>query len=241
MTLMLGSDATPPTVVLVHGAFADQSYWHAIAWRLEAHGVRAVIRPNPLSGLAADAEYTARGVGRLRGPVLLVGHSYGGAVISVAAEAADNVIGLVYVAGFILEVGEAFAGAASDRRGTPCRVAAGAPPQRRGCAPLRLVPPEPLPHLTTQVEPELLLQPHGASIFDERPRAAAWKRLPSWAIVATADQAIDAAHQRRMAMRSRAETIDVDGSHDIGVSHPGSVADVILRAAAATTATSVAA
>src|SRR5947208_9564639 len=98
-----------PTVVLVHGGFADASYWTPVIQELQARGLPVLAPPNPLRGLALDAEYVASFVNQIDGPVLLVGHSYGGAVISVAGAATDNAIGLVYVAAFILDEGESFA------------------------------------------------------------------------------------------------------------------------------------
>jgi pimeloyl-ACP methyl ester carboxylesterase len=97
-----------PTVVLVHGGFADASFWTPVIKELQARGLPVLAPPNPLRGLAFDAEYIASFVNQIDGPVLLVGHSYGGAVISVAGAAADNAVGLVYVAAFILDEGESF-------------------------------------------------------------------------------------------------------------------------------------
>jgi pimeloyl-ACP methyl ester carboxylesterase len=97
-----------PTVVLVHGGFADASFWTPVVKALQARGLPVLAPPNPLRGLASDAAYIASFVRQIDGPVLLVGHSYGGAVISVAGADADNVVGLVYVAAFILDEGESF-------------------------------------------------------------------------------------------------------------------------------------
>src|SRR5437763_12286802 len=101
--------ANVPTVVLVHGGFADASFWAPVTRELQASGRPVVAPATPLRGLAHDAEYIASVVRQIDGPVLLVGHSYGGAVISVAGAAADNVVGLVYVAAFALDEGESFA------------------------------------------------------------------------------------------------------------------------------------
>jgi pimeloyl-ACP methyl ester carboxylesterase len=98
-----------PTVVLVHGGFADASFWTPVVKVLQARGLPVLAPPNPLRGLASDAAYISSFVRQIDGPVLLVGHSYGGAVISVAGADADNVVGLVYVAAFILDEGESFA------------------------------------------------------------------------------------------------------------------------------------
>src|SRR3954468_21121866 len=98
-----------PTIVLVHGGFADASYWAPVIRELQASDLPVLAPANPLRGLAHDAEYIASVVRQIDGPVLLVGHSYGGAVISVAGAAADNVVDLVYVAAFALDEGESFA------------------------------------------------------------------------------------------------------------------------------------
>src|SRR4051812_25196 len=97
-----------PTVVLVHGGFADASFWTPVVRELQSRNVPVLAPATPLRGLAVDADYIASFVRQIDGPVLLVGHSYGGAVISVAGAAADNVVGLVYVAAFILDEGESF-------------------------------------------------------------------------------------------------------------------------------------
>src|SRR4051795_3308457 len=98
--------AAPLTVVLVHGAFADASSWAGVIERLQASGVQVTAPANPLRGIAADAAYIASVLGQIDGPVLLVGHSYGGAVITNAATEAPNVLGLVYVAAFAPDEGE---------------------------------------------------------------------------------------------------------------------------------------
>src|SRR3954468_21493341 len=97
-----------PTVVLVHGGFADASYWTPVIQRLQARGLPVLAPANPLRGLAGDADYIASFVNQIDGPVLLVGHSYGGAVISVAGESTENAVGLVFVAAFSLDEGESF-------------------------------------------------------------------------------------------------------------------------------------
>src|SRR3954451_19892716 len=97
-----------PTVVLVHGGFADASFWAPVIRELQADDLPVLAPPHPLRGLAHDAEYLASYVNQIDGPVLLVGHSYGGAVISVAGASTPNAIGLVYVAAFALDEGESF-------------------------------------------------------------------------------------------------------------------------------------
>src|SRR5512133_1586314 len=98
---------TTPTVVLVHGAFADASSWNGVIERLRAKRIPVTAPPNPLRGITFDAAYLASFLGQIDGPVLTVGHSYGGAVITNAASDASNVVGLVYVAAFAPDEGEA--------------------------------------------------------------------------------------------------------------------------------------
>jgi len=101
-----GQAGVKPTIVLVHGAFADASSWNGVIERLQQQGYTVIAPANPLRGVAADAAYTASLLGQINGPVLLAGHSYGGAVITNAATGAPNVVGLVYVAAFAPDEGE---------------------------------------------------------------------------------------------------------------------------------------
>ena len=104
----MANSTNTPTVVLVHGGFADASYWVPVIKELRASDLPVLAPANPLRGLASDSEYIASFVSQIDGPVLLVGHSYGGAVISVAGAAVDNAVGLVYVAAWVLDEGESF-------------------------------------------------------------------------------------------------------------------------------------
>jgi pimeloyl-ACP methyl ester carboxylesterase len=238
-----------PTVVLVHGGFADASFWTPVVRGLQASNVPVLAPPNHLRGLAPDAEYIASFVRQIDGPVLLVGHSYGGAVISVAGAAADNVVGLVYVAAFVLDEDESFGDIFAAFPATPLGEAV-----RPSTYPLadggtgheltiaaelyRSAFAADLPTETTEVL--AVMQRPFAAIFDEQARAAAWKSLPSWAVVATADNAIHPDAQRHMTRRAGAETIEVDASHSIALSQPDAVVGLIRNAVEATAATSVA-
>ena len=232
-----------PTVVLVHGGFADASFWTPVIQELQARGLPVLAPPNPLRGLAGDAEYIASFVNQIDGPVLLVGHSYGGAVISVAGAAADNVVGLVYVAAFILDEGESFGEVFAGFPDTPLlgAVRPGNYPLPGGGTAVELsIAPElyrsafaaDLPSEVTRVL--AVMQRPFAAIFEDRAQAAAWKRLPSWAVVATADNAIHPDAERHMADRAGAETIEVDASHSIALSQPKAVVELIQTAADAT-------
>jgi pimeloyl-ACP methyl ester carboxylesterase len=232
-----------PTVVLVHGGFADASFWTPVIQQLQARGLPVLAPPNPLRGLAGDAEYIASFVNQIDGPVLLVGHSYGGAVITVAGAAADNVVGLVYVAAFILDEGESFGEVFAGFPDTPLlsAVRPGNYPLADGGTAVELsIAPElyqsafaaDLPSDVTEVL--AVMQRPFAAIFDDRAQAAAWKTLPSWAVVATADNAIHPDAERHMAHRAGAETIEVEASHSIALSQPTAVVDLIQTAVDAT-------
>jgi pimeloyl-ACP methyl ester carboxylesterase len=228
-----------PTVILVHGGFADASFWTPVIQRLQANGIPVLAPPNPLRGLAGDAEYIASFVNQVDGPVLLVGHSYGGAVISVAGAATPNAVGLVYVAAFILEEGESFGEVFAGFPDTPLLAAVrpGTYPIANGETAVELsIAPElyrsafaaDLPSEVTELL--AVMQRPFAAIFEDRAQAAAWKTLPSWAVVATADNAIHPDAERHMAQRAGAETIEVDASHSIALSQPEAVADLIQTA-----------
>lgn len=112
----MSESTNTPTVVLVHGGFVDSSYWAPVIEDLQAHDVPVLAPANPLRGLAHDAEYVASYVNQIDGPVLLVGHSYGGAVISVAGASTPDAVGLVYVAAFALDEGESGQGSRRTAR-----------------------------------------------------------------------------------------------------------------------------
>src|SRR4051812_36371022 len=238
-----------PTIVLVHGGFADASFWAPVIRELQASDLPVLAPANPLRGLALDAEYIASVVRQIDGPVLLVGHSYGGAVISVAGAAAPNVVGLVYVAAFALDEGESFAEIFERFGPTPLMdaVRPGNYPVAGGGTAVELtIAPElyqsafaaDLPSDVTEVL--AVSQRPFAAIFEDRAQAAAWKTLPSWAVVATADNAIHPDAERHMAKRAGAETIEVDASHSIALSQPDAVADLIQTAVNRTSAVTAA-
>src|SRR5258706_7053030 len=169
----MNQSTNTPTVVLVHGGFADASYWAPVIKDLQAHDVPVLAPPNPLRGLAHDAEYLASFVNQIDGPVLLVGHSYGGAVISVAGAATPHAVGLVYVAAFALDEGESFGEIFAQFGDTPL-VAAVRPSQY------------PLPDGGTAVEltiaPELYREAFAADLPTEITEVAAVSQRPFAAI-----------------------------------------------------------
>jgi pimeloyl-ACP methyl ester carboxylesterase len=250
------SDATPSTdkltVVLVHGAFADGSSWNGVIERLQAAGIQVTAPAIPLRGVAHDSAYIASVFEQIPGPVLAVGHSYGGAVISNAATDAENVVGLVFVAAFATEEGEVLGEATATSKdailGTalvPHQYPTGdgektATEFSVDSAKFHEVFAADLP----QAQAALMAatqRPVSEVGFSDRSGPPAWKNLPSWTVVATADKAAGADLVRSMAERAGATITEVDGSHVIMVSQPDAVTDVIMTAAAAVDRPTVAA
>jgi pimeloyl-ACP methyl ester carboxylesterase len=238
------ADAAPLTVVLIHGAFADASGWSGVIERLQGAGLVAIAPPNPLRGVAHDSAYIASFLSQIPGKVLLVGHSYGGVVITNAASNATNVVGLVYVAAFAPDEGEGLLQLASDSRDSVL-VSALSPyqyPTGSGdeTAVEFLIKPEKYHETFAADLPEeetvvmaTTQRPIAELAFSEVTGAPAWKTLPSWAVVATGDKAAGSDIVRSMAERAGATMTEVEGAHAIMVSQPKVVADVILAAAAA--------
>ena len=241
------TDATPAaasgplTVVLVHGAFADASSWAGVIPTLQAAGVDVLAPANPLRGINNDATYIASVASQTPGPVLLVGHSYGGAVITSAGNRADNVRGLVYVAAFIPDEGETLqnlAMQATDSKVGPALQATHYPtnpPSAPGteftidpaqfhevfCADL---PAEQAAILAVSQ------RPLAEVAFGEMTQNPAWKTLPLWAIISPSDFVIGPSGERFMAERAGATITEVEGSHVIMISKPQVVTDVIMTA-----------
>ncbi len=235
-----------PTVVLVHGGFVDASNWTPLIQELQSRGLPVLAPANPLRSLAGDSAYIASVVNDIDGPVLLVGHSYGGAVITVAGASADNVVGLVYLAAFILDEGESFTEVLSQFSDTGLGAALRPhkyplPGSDEMGLEFTLAPELFGPQFAADVPNEIndvaaIAQRPFAAVFDERAEAAAWKTLPSWAMVATSDRMIHPDAQRFMAERTGARTIEeIDASHSVAVSQPAAVADLIQTAIKATT------
>jgi pimeloyl-ACP methyl ester carboxylesterase len=231
------------TVVLVHGAFADASSWNGVISRLQADGVEVTAPPNPLRGIAADSAYIAGVIDQIPGPVLAVGHSYGGAVITNAAARAKNVVGLVYVAAFAPDEGEML-GAVEDRSTDSILNSALLPrqyPTADGGTATELYIDPAKAHAVfagdLPAEQAALIaatqRPVAQSAFGEPNGPPAWKHLPSWAVVATGDKAAGTDVVRSMAERAGAKITEVEGSHVIMVSQPEAVTEVIQTALAA--------
>lgn len=232
-----------PTIVLVHGAFADASSWNGVIPLLEAKGFSVTAPPNPLRGIAEDSAYTASVFAQIDGPVLAVGHSYGGAVISNAATDASNVVGLVYVAAFAPDEGEALGAVTPTSKDSVLNealVPRQYPTADGGQATeFALDPAKTREAFAGDLSDEQVAliaatqRPVSELAFSETNGPPAWKHLPSWAVVATGDKAAGADLVRSMAERAGAKITEIEGSHVIMVSQPQAVTEVILAAVGA--------
>ncbi|MGR6968840.1 alpha/beta fold hydrolase [Streptomyces cynarae] len=229
-----------PTVVLVHGAFADAAGWSGVIEELQKSGIPVVAPPNPLRGLAADAAYVASVASQIDGPVVLVGHSYGGALITVAGTA-ENVVGLVYVAAYVLEEGESLGELQGRFPLSPLvsNLKEWTYPLPGGEDAVEVTIAEAAfpsvfaADVPTEVTKVLAVaqRPLAAAAFEETASAAAWKTRPSWALVAGADEAINPEVERFGAKRAGATVVELEGaSHAVAISRPKEVADLIRDA-----------
>lgn len=234
-------DAPKPTVVLVHGAFADGSSWNDVVDRLRKDRYPVVAAANPLRGPAADAT-TLRGlISHIAGPVVLVGHSYGGSVISTAAAGNDQVRALVYVAAFLPAPGETALGLTGKFPGSTLAGTLDPVPftdlDGRAATDLYIRQDRFRDQFAADVPADRAAlaaatqRPIVESALQEPATVAAWTDKPSWAVVTTQDLNIPVAAQRFMAERARAHVTEVAASHSVAVSHPDVVAEVIERAA----------
>jgi pimeloyl-ACP methyl ester carboxylesterase len=230
-----------PTVVLVHGAFADAGSWAPVTERLLEAGVKVQALVNPLRSLAGDSAYVASAIAQIPGPVLAVGHSYGGASITNAATTTPNVVGLVFVAGFAPNEGETLAeieGTSRDSALGPALLTAEFPTGPGAATATELyVNPVSFREVFAGDLPEAQAavlaasqRPVAAAAFEEKTGVPGWKKLPSWAVVATGDKAAGADVVLMMAKRANADIVELQGSHLIMISQPEAVTDVILGA-----------
>jgi pimeloyl-ACP methyl ester carboxylesterase len=238
-------DGSQPTVVLVHGAFADGSSWNDVIERLQAQGVQVTAPANPLRGIAIDSAYIGSLLEQIPGPVLAVAHSYGGAVITNAATNANNVVGLVYVAAFAPDEGEPLGAVASDSKDSvvfptliPLQYPTGEGQEQTATE--FTVDPEKFHEVVAfdlSVEQTALMaatqRPLAEGVFSEPTGVPAWKKLPSWAVVPSGDKVVGTDVVRSMAERAGATITEAEGSHVILMSQPEIVTDVILTALAA--------
>ncbi|MFC9897895.1 alpha/beta fold hydrolase [Nocardia sp. NPDC127579] len=234
------TESGAPVVVLVHGAFADASGFTGVIRDLTAAGHRVVAVPNPLRGLAGDAAVVHAVAGEIHDPVLLVGHSYGGAVITQASAGLDNVAGLVYLAAFGLDESESCADLtatfppsmlAETIRSTSYEAhdAAGGPDLYIDVADFHESYCADLP-VELALAMSLTQRPIAAAAFAEQAAGAGWKSIPSWYQIARHDNALSPQAQRFMADRMGAITEEVDGSHVAFIAQPRRTADLIEAA-----------
>lgn len=236
--------AERPTVVLVHGAFADSSSWNGVIEELEADGYPVVAVANPLRGLASDAAYVRGVVDGVSGPVVLAGHSYGGSVMSQAVDGLPNVKALVYIASFLLESGESTGQLAAKFPGAELGAALDTvsfPLSGGGSGDDLYIKQDEFHRVFAADVPEdvsalmaATQRPIAAAALEEPATKAAWKNIPSWNMVTTEDLAIPAESMRFMGDRADAHTVEIEASHAVTVSQPGAVADLIVQAADAT-------
>ena len=238
-------DNSKPTIVLIHGAWADASSWTGVIERLQREGFTVTAPPNNLRGLAADAAYIRAYLETMSGPIVLVAHSYGGMVATNAATGLPNVKALVYVDAFMPDEGQpavALTGAES--------ALANAATDARSLFKLAPYPGAPEGSVDTYLLPETVttsfaqdLTPEGQALIaaTQRPAALAglgepsgppaWKEIPAWAVIGTQDRIITPDSQRQMAENANAQITEVDASHVSMVSHPDAIVEVILTAA----------
>ena len=230
-----------PTVALVHGAFADSSGWIGVIRILRAAGIDAVAVSNPLRGVAEDSAYVASALAQIPGPVLAVGHSYGGAVITNAALPAGNVVGLVYVSAFAPDEGEKIIEIESGSTDSVLNTALLERHYPAGgeTAVEFLIDPAKFREafaadVTEEQAADMAATQRAVSArgFVEPNGVPAWKTLPSWAMVSTGDRAAGSDVVRRMAQRAGAVITEAEGSHVLFVARPEVVAEVIQQALA---------
>ena len=238
-----------PNIVLVHGAWADGSSWSRVTSRLQEDGFTVYVPPNPLRGLSADSAYIASFLSTIAGPVILVGHSYGGAVITNAAAGNPNIKALVYIDAFVPDQGESLLQLA----GTP------PPPGQTGSClggdPTQVFnfvpyPGAPAGDFDLYIKPSLYpscfandlpnkqaatlaasIRPIALSALAEPSGTPAWKTIPSWYLVGTLDRVIPPYAQRFMAQRANAQTVEVRAAHPSMISHSDATTDLIEKAA----------
>jgi len=236
----VAAKAVKPTIVLVHGAFADSSGWSLVSTALQAKGYTVIAFSNPLRGPLSDGEYLRQFLSTISGPLVLVGHSYGGAVITNAATGNPNVKSLVYIAAYALAEGESVQAANALGGGhtevTDHLILRPFPGATAGDGDA-YIDPAFFPQLFAQDLPKVVAQNMAGS---QRPGAlaslvapsgpAAWASIPSWYMVASNDRIIPPEAERAMAARANAKTVEVKSSHVPMISQPLKVISLILDA-----------
>ena len=222
-----------PNIVLVHGAWADGSSWSAVIGHLQADGYRVTAPQFSLTTLADDVARLRQVVARQNGPVLIVGHSYGGQIITALGADTPGVVGLVYVAGFGLDEGESIGALLSQAPPGPALAHPDIDEQRFAWLPED----DFVNHFAADVDRVkakvmfAVQQPLHWSAVEEVMGVPAWKSLPSWFLIADGDQVIPPDAQRQFAARMGATTVEVRSNHVAMVSHPDEVLKLIKAAA----------
>jgi len=239
----VNATAPKPTIVLVHGGWDNSTGWNAVVAKLQKSGFDVIAPANPLRSLASDAAYVSSVLDTIEGPIVLVGHSYGGAVITNAALGHENVKALVYIAAFAPDVGESLFQLVTMNPGSqigPATLITRPYPlpgggegtdlylTREG---VRTAFAQDLPRKTTDLM-FATQRPFSQEAFVEPSGTPAWKSIPSWYLVASDDHAIPPMTQRFMATRAGAQTSEVYSSHVPQISQPDAVTQIILQAAA---------
>jgi pimeloyl-ACP methyl ester carboxylesterase len=234
--------ATPkPTIVLVHGAWADGSSWGGVVTDLQKDGYTVDVPPNPLGGVDSDSAYLASYLQTITGPIVLVGHSYGGFVTTNAATGNTNIKALVYVDAYIPAQGETLNGLTTQFPGSEVTPDALNFVPEPGSVTDAYIKPADFRNILANDLPawqaaELAAtqRPIDAAALNEPSGAPAWATIPSWDVIGTADHALPAAAQEFMAHRAGSTVTKIDASHLSMISHPDTVKDVIEEAAHAT-------
>ena len=229
------SGSATATVVLVHGAWADGSSWSSVIEQLQAEGYHVTAPQFPLTSLAADVARLRQVLEFQDGPTIVVGHSYGGQVMTALGTDAPNVVGLVYIAAFALDQGESLGALLSQGPVTPALAHLFTDKQGFGW----LSEDDFVEHFAADVDPMkakvmyAVQQPLAGTAFTDVMAEPAWKTLPSWYLVATNDEAIPPDAERQFANRMGATTVEVPSSHVPMVSHPKDVVELIELALSA--------
>jgi pimeloyl-ACP methyl ester carboxylesterase len=222
-----------PNIVLVHGAYADGSCWRDVVRRLQADGYHVISPQFPMSSLAADVARLRQVLQFQTGPTLIVGHSYGGQIMTALGTDAPNVVGLVYIAAFGLNEGESLGALLSQGPVTPALAHLFTDEQGFTW----LSEDDFVNHFASDVEPASARSMHAAqqtlaaAAFNDVMGVPAWRALPTWYLVATNDEAIPPDAERQFAARMGAVTTEIASSHVAMVSHPSEVAALIQTAA----------
>jgi pimeloyl-ACP methyl ester carboxylesterase len=222
-----------PKIVLIHGAWADGSCWSSVIERLQADGLEVRAPQFPMNSLADDVARLRQVLAFQDGPAIVVGHSYGGQIMTALGADTPNVVGLVYIAAFALDEGESLGALLSQGPVTPALTHLFT--DERGFA--WLSEDDFVNHFAADVDPVrarvmyAVQQPLATSAFADVMGFPAWKSLPSWYLVAKNDEALPPDAERQFAARMGASTVEIPASHIAMVSRPNEVAELIEKAA----------